>query len=53
MVSWFVVLSIYMYFLFQFLAAVNKMIKEMIPNIRISNDARELVLNCCTGTLLI
>lgn len=29
-------------------AAVNKMIKEMIPNIRISNDARELVLNCCT-----
>ena len=25
------------------------MIKEMIPNIRISNDARELVLNCCTG----
>jgi len=29
-------------------AAVNKMIKEMIPNIRVSNDARELVLNCCT-----
>ncbi|XP_057303757.1 protein Dr1-like [Hydractinia symbiolongicarpus] len=29
-------------------AAVNKMIKEMIPMIRVSNDARELVLNCCT-----
>lgn len=34
-----------------FLAAVNKMIKEMIPSIRVSNDARELVLNCCTGNL--
>ena len=30
-------------------AAVNKMIKEMIPNVRVSNDARELILNCCTG----
>lgn len=30
-------------------AAVNKLIKEMLPNMRISNDARELVLNCCTG----
>jgi len=29
-------------------AAVNKMIKEMIPNVRVSNDARELILNCCT-----
>ncbi|XP_065826055.1 protein Dr1-like [Oscarella lobularis] len=29
-------------------AAVNKMIKEMVPNIRVANDARELVLNCCT-----
>ncbi|EDO43839.1 predicted protein [Nematostella vectensis] len=29
-------------------AAVNKMIKEMIPNMRVSNDARELILNCCT-----
>ncbi|XP_002164404.3 protein Dr1 isoform X1 [Hydra vulgaris] len=29
-------------------AAVNKMIKEMVPFIRVSNDARELVLNCCT-----
>ena len=30
-------------------AAVNKLIKEMIPNVRVSNDARELILNCCTG----
>jgi len=29
-------------------AAVNKMIKEMIPMIRVSNDARELLLSCCT-----
>lgn len=29
-------------------AGVNKMIKEVIPMIRVSNDARELVLNCCT-----
>ena len=34
-----------------FLAAVNKLIKEMIPNVRVSNDARELILNCCTGIL--
>ncbi|XP_031557042.1 protein Dr1-like [Actinia tenebrosa] len=29
-------------------AAVNKMIKELIPNMRVSNDARELILDCCT-----
>eukprot|EP00118_Oscarella_pearsei_P025797 m.308789 g.308789 ORF g.308789 m.308789 type:complete len:198 (+) comp44798_c0_seq1:310-903(+) len=29
-------------------AAVNKLIKEMVPNIRVANDARELILNCCT-----
>ncbi|XP_062508066.1 protein Dr1-like [Corticium candelabrum] len=29
-------------------AAVNKLIKEMLPNIRVANDARELILNCCT-----
>ena len=29
-------------------AALNKMIKEIIPNVRVANDARELVLNCCT-----
>ncbi len=28
-------------------AAVNKLIKEIIPNIRVSNDARELILTCC------
>ena len=27
---------------------MNKMIKEMLPNIRVANEARELVLNCCT-----
>ena len=29
-------------------AAMNKMIKELLPNIRVANEARELVLNCCT-----
>ena len=29
-------------------AALNKMIKELIPRIRVANDARELILNCCT-----
>ena len=29
-------------------AALNKMIKELIPDVRIANDARELILNCCT-----
>merc|ERR1719186_664675 len=29
-------------------AAMNKMIKELLPNIRVANGARELVLNCCT-----
>lgn len=29
-------------------AALNKMIKELLPNIRVANDARELILNCCT-----
>ncbi|XP_064103051.1 protein Dr1-like [Macrobrachium nipponense] len=29
-------------------AAVNKMIKELLPNVRVANEARELVLNCCT-----
>ena len=29
------------------------MIKEMVPNIRVANDARELVLNCCTGSSLL
>jgi histone H3/H4 len=29
-------------------AAMNKMVKELCPNIRVANDARELILNCCT-----
>ena len=29
-------------------AALNKMIKEIIPNVRVANDARELILSCCT-----
>ncbi|KAK3088731.1 hypothetical protein FSP39_023090 [Pinctada imbricata] len=29
-------------------AALNKMIKELIPTVRVANDARELILNCCT-----
>jgi histone H3/H4 len=27
---------------------VNKLIKEMVPNIRVSTDARDLLLNCCS-----
>nr|CAD7569692.1 unnamed protein product [Timema californicum] len=29
-------------------ASINKMIKEIIPNIRVANESRELILNCCT-----
>jgi histone H3/H4 len=29
-------------------AAMNKMIKELCPNIRVANEARELILACCT-----
>jgi histone H3/H4 len=29
-------------------ASINKMIKEILPNIRVANDSRELILNCCT-----
>lgn len=29
-------------------AALNKMIKELLPSVRVANEARELVLNCCT-----
>ncbi len=31
------------------IAVVNKLIKEIVPNIRVSTDARDLLLNCCTG----
>ncbi|EHB17738.1 Protein Dr1 [Heterocephalus glaber] len=29
-------------------AAINKMIKETLPSVWVTNDARELVVNCCT-----
>lgn len=29
-------------------AALNKMIKELIPSVRVANDSRDLILNCCT-----
>ncbi|XP_044751017.1 protein Dr1 [Coccinella septempunctata] len=29
-------------------ASINKMIKELVPSVRIANEARELILNCCT-----
>lgn len=31
------------------LAVINKLIKEIVPNIRVSTDARDLILNCCSG----
>ncbi|XP_014283527.1 protein Dr1 [Halyomorpha halys] len=29
-------------------ASINKMIKELIPTVRVANESRELILNCCT-----
>lgn len=29
-------------------AALNKMMKEILPHVRVAGDARELILNCCT-----
>lgn len=29
-------------------ASINKMIKELIPSVRVANESRELILNCCT-----
>ena len=29
-------------------AAMNKMIKEVMPNVRVANEARELILQCST-----
>lgn len=29
-------------------ASINKMIKEILPNIRVANESRELILTCCT-----
>jgi len=36
---------------FQFPAVVNKLIKDIVPNIRVSTDTRDLLLNCCTGII--
>lgn len=34
-------------------ATVSKLIKEMIPeDVKCSNDTRDLILECCVGTLL-
>ncbi|XP_018900165.1 protein Dr1 [Bemisia tabaci] len=29
-------------------ASINKLIKEIVPHIRVANEVRELILNCCT-----
>ncbi|RWS25066.1 Dr1-like protein [Leptotrombidium deliense] len=29
-------------------AAMNKLIKELVPDIRVANETRELILNCCS-----
>lgn len=29
-------------------ASINKMIKELVPSVRVANESRELILNCCT-----
>lgn len=29
-------------------ASINKMIKELVPSIRVAFESRELILNCCT-----
>lgn len=29
-------------------AAMNKLIKELLPDIRVANDTRELILQCCS-----
>nr|BAH72328.1 ACYPI002304 [Acyrthosiphon pisum] len=29
-------------------ASINKMIKDALPNIRVANDVREMIMNCCT-----
>lgn len=29
-------------------ASINKMIKEILPNVRVANESRELILNCCS-----
>ncbi|XP_017068123.1 protein Dr1 [Drosophila eugracilis] len=29
-------------------ASINKIIKELVPTVRVANDSRELILNCCS-----
>lgn len=29
-------------------ASINKIIKELVPTVRVANESRELILNCCT-----
>ncbi|XP_055390413.1 protein Dr1 [Condylostylus longicornis] len=29
-------------------ASINKIIKELVPSVRVANESRELILNCCT-----
>lgn len=29
-------------------AAINKLIKEIVPDVRVANDSRELILQCCS-----
>ncbi len=29
-------------------AAINKLIKEVVPDVRVANDSRELILQCCS-----
>uniref|UniRef100_A0A6M2DNF4 Protein Dr1 n=1 Tax=Xenopsylla cheopis TaxID=163159 RepID=A0A6M2DNF4_XENCH len=29
-------------------ASINKMIKELVPCVRVATESRELILNCCT-----
>lgn len=28
-------------------ASINKIIKEIVPSVRVANETRELILNCC------
>jgi len=34
-------------------ASMNKMIKEVLPKIRVANESRELILNCCKEFILL
>lgn len=34
-------------------ASMNKMIKQLLPNVRVANESRELILNCCREFILL